>query len=127
MIQFNESFINIIIIVIIIYFIINYSNSIETYKNKSNNYADLDAKENKSYDIASNCKPDYCNNNVWGHKVDIPKDYEITNFSTSEGCCITPIEYKSELNKRFGNESEIKNKPNDFLQQFEEIFSKLKK
>lgn len=56
--------------------------------------------------LTSNCNPNNCNINVWSKdKVNIPDDYEATNFSTSAGCCIIPSKFKKELIGRFGNAS----------------------
>jgi hypothetical protein len=121
-----------IITLFIIYIIFNsYNFSYEKFVNKDTiykNYADKNAPyETTLYKtLTDNCKPEYCNLNVWGHKVDIPNDYQATNYSSASGCCIVPSEFKDNLDKRFGNGDSIKNNPNEYLSQFSDIFKYIK-
>ena len=54
--------------------------------------------------LSANCKPEYCNMNVWGKKPEIPDNMSVSNFSTSQGCCLIPNDFKTFLyERRCGN------------------------
>ena len=79
----------IMIIFLCIVWIYNHlSRYVENFDNKKENKQSL-------YEIlTANCKPEYCNVNNWPAlgqaNVTLPVGYALSQFTTSQGCCIVP-------------------------------------